>query len=184
MKKISLITALFIGVILLQNCKKDTVNASTYSTQLFFANINDSSWSPTVATSNINYSAANKTKTFSCVASTPNQKVSFYVKLKNASNASGFPLNTYSVDSTTNVGMSYYAFQNNVLSPVGTVTPGSGSITISAIDSVNKVITGTFGFTTVKNNYDSSGNFLSVSVSRVSAGAFNKLPYTVTSTDL
>ena len=78
--------------------------------------------------------------------------------------------------------MSYYTEQRNssgidVLAPLGTVYPGSGTFIITAIDSVKKVITGTFSCGTIKNNYDSNGNIISVYRANIAAGAFNNMPY-------
>jgi hypothetical protein len=183
MKKISLIVALLSAVLLLQNCKKDTVTATATSNLTLFAAINDSTWTANAVTAAITYNSATKTKIFTCTGVGLNKEINIAVTQNTAVNTSGFPLATFVVDNTSNVLLSYYTEQKNssgayVLAPLGTVGPGSGAIIISAIDSVKRQITGTFGFTSLKNTYDSQGNITSVTLTQISAGAFNNLPYT------
>ena len=181
MKKISLITALFSVVLLLQNCKKDTVTASTTSTEPMIAYINDSTWIATDIKATLTYNSATKTKVFTCSGLANNKQINLYVTQNNANNSPGFPLATYTVNSTSDVALSYYYMQNGVLAPQGTVAPGSGSVVVTAVDSVKKVITGTFTFESLKNNYDGNGNITSVTVAQISNGGFNNIPYTFTS---
>jgi hypothetical protein len=180
MKKIYLIVTLISAVLLLQNCKKDTVVATASSTAILFAQINDTTWNPTTINAAINYNSALQTKSFVCTGSTATQQVNFSVALATSSNTAGFPLNTYNVNTTGNVNMAYNIFSNGVYIPQGTVGVGSGSIIITAVDSVKKVITGTYSFTSVKNNYDGNGNIISTNIAEVSQGAFNSMPYTFT----
>ncbi len=181
MKKISLIAILFSGVLFLENCKKDTVVATATSTSLMIANIRDSSWYTDTVTASLKYDAVNKTKTFTCVGSANNKKISISLITASSSNTSGFPLGTYNVDATPNLQFALLTPQkapsgNIEYLPVGTVYPGSGSIIISAVDSVKNQITGTFSFTTRINNPDNS-----VTITQVSIGGINKLPYTFSS---
>jgi hypothetical protein len=183
MKKFSLIAILLVVVLFLQNCKKDVISASTLSNTTLFASINDTTWTADTVNAAITYNSATKTKVFTCTGIAVNKEINILVTQNNAGNTAGFPLGTYNVDATSNVAFSYYTMQKNssgnlVFAPQGTVNPGSGSITISAIDSVKKQITGTFSFISLKDNYDSMGNILSVNLATVSAGAFNSLPYT------
>jgi len=183
MKKFSLIAILFLSVLLLQNCTKDTVTATAASNTLFFADINDTTWTADTVNAAVTYTSAAKTKVFTCTAVALNKEVNMSVTLPGAANTNGFTIGTYNVDATSNVVMSYYTEQKNqsgnyVLTPQGTVSPGSGSVVISAVDSVKKVMTGTFSLTSEKNNYDSNGNIVSVNIAVISSGAFNNMPYT------
>jgi hypothetical protein len=181
MKKISLIATLLSVVLLLQNCKKDTVTASTTSSEPMIAFINDSTWTATNVKATLNYSPATKAKVFTCTGMSNNQQINLYVTQNNTSNTPGFPLATYTVNTTTDVALSYDFIQNGVLAPQGVVAPGSGTVIITAIDSVKKVITGTFTFLSIKNNYDNSGNIISVTDAQITNGGFNDVPYTFTS---
>ena len=186
MKKISLIIALFSGLLLLENCKKDTVYATATSTSILFASINDTLWHADTINAFIAYNAAAKTKTFTCTGIADNKEINMLVTLPGALNTAGFTLGTYVVGATSPVLMSYEVAEKNsagvnVFTPTGTVSAGSGTIVVSAIDSVKKLITGTFFLTSLKNNYDASGNIISFHVDQVQEGAFNSMPYSFTS---
>lgn len=183
MKRFSPIIILLLTAFLLQNCKKDTVTATASSNTTLFAVINDSTWTADTVTAAITYNAATKTKVFSCTGVGLGKEINMALTQNNAINTGGFPLATFVVDNTSNVLLSYYTEQKNasgvyVLAPQGTVDPGSGTVIISAIDSVKRQITGTFDFTTLKNTYDSQGNITAVTRAHITAGAFNKMPYT------
>ena len=183
MKKI-LFVVCFLGLItFLENCKKDTVYATATSTKTLIADINDSTWIADTINASINYS--NNIKTFAFSGFYNNKEVTVSVA-KTLTNTPGFALGTYTTQDSTHVFMSYLKYQKDTTGnysyvSTGVVTPGSGTITITAIDSVKKQITGIFNLTTVKNNYDSSHNIISISVQEVTAGGFNSMPYTFTS---
>lgn len=183
MKKISLIAIVVSAVLLLQSCAKDTVTATATSTEILFANINDTLWTPDTLSASITYSSATKSKVFACTGMFNNRQINIAVTQANTPNTAGFPLNTFNVDATSNVALSYYKEQKNLvgnytLVQQGVVQPGSGTVSVTAIDSVKKLITGTFSFTTVKNNLDANGNIVSVNFQQIQAGAFNNMPYT------
>jgi hypothetical protein len=186
MKKFYLFVSLFLAILSLQNCKKDTVTATANSTNTFFALINDTTWNADTVLASITYNSATKTKVFSCSGTALNKQVTMSVTLNNASNTPSFPLSTYNVGLTSNVAMSYNTKQkdqngNYVFLPLGTVGPGSGQVIITGVDSVKKVITGTFFLNTVQNYYDNNGNIISVNRQAVTDGAFNQMKYTFTS---
>jgi len=183
MKKILLIASLISVVLLLQNCKKDTVTATATSTQTLFADINDSTWTPDTLSASITYNSVAKTKVFSFGGAIDNKAIAISVTQKIATNTPGFILTTYTADSAATNNFAYLTLQVNktgtfVYVPVGTVGPGSGNVIVTAIDSVKKVITGTFAFTARKVTYDSNGDISSIFVKQISLGAFNNLPYT------
>src|ERR1700755_2579557 len=98
MKKILLVCSLISAVLLLQNCKKDTVTATATSTQVLFADINDSTWTPDTLSAAVTYNSIAKTKVFSLVAQADNKQVKISVTQKNSANTTGFPLNVYNAD--------------------------------------------------------------------------------------
>ena len=186
MKKISLIAALLLAVLLLQNCKKDVFTASTTSTEPMIALINDTTWVSDTIKAAVTYNSATNTKVFTCTGISNNKQINLYATQLYAGNTPGFALSTYNVNANSNVAMSYEYPQLNlsgqlVLMPQGTVAPGSGTIVVTAIDSVKKQITGTFSFNSIKNNYDTNGNIVSVTVASITSGGFNNVPYTFTS---
>jgi len=188
MKKFSLIAIFLPAVLLLQNCKKDTQTAIATSTRQLIATINDTTWDPTpsLISSTITYNSATGSKTFAFTGSDTIRKVDVSVTQLPASNTPGFPLSTYAANGTNNLFAYSYRVKDDagdyVFTPLGTVSAGSGSVTVTAIDSVAKTITGTFYFTSKQINYDTDGvTIKSVTVYNVGSGGFNKLPYTFVS---
>ncbi|HVW95137.1 MAG TPA: DUF6252 family protein [Mucilaginibacter sp.] len=182
MKKISLIAILLSGILFLENCKKDTVVATATATNLMIANIKDSTWFTDTVTSTLTYNSASKTKTFTCEGTAFNKRLSISLTKGSSSNTSGFPLGTYTVDNTSNVQLAFLSPKRNesgdvVYTPNGIVAPGSGTVVVTEVDSVENKITGTFSFTSLVNNYDDQGNVVSVTVAVISGGGFNKVPY-------
>ncbi|MGN8071934.1 hypothetical protein [Mucilaginibacter sp. SG564] len=182
MKKTQLIMLLLLSAICIQSCKKDvTTSASTTSDKILSASINSVAWNPDTVSAAITYNAATKTKTFSVVGIALQKKVSISVAVPNSTNTAGFPFATFKVDSVNNkVQLAYYTqtVVNGPFTQIGTVEPGSGSVTTTAIDSVKKVITGTYSFTSKQVNYDGSGNIISINIQQILSGSFTNLPYT------
>ncbi|MDO3643340.1 MAG: DUF6252 family protein [Mucilaginibacter sp.] len=181
MKKFSLIAILFLGILFLENCKKDTVAATATATNKMIANIKDSTWFTDTVTSSLVYNSSAKTKTFTCEGTAFNRRITISLTSGSSSNTSGFPLGTYTVDDTPNVLLAFSTPKRNnsgaiVWVPNGSVAPGSGSVVVTKVDSTKNEITGTFTFTTIVNNPDGS-----VSVANVTGGGFNNVPYTFTS---
>ena len=186
MKKISLIATLLLAVLLLQKCKKDTVTATATSSTTLFATINDTLWNADTIHASLTYNSATKSKVFACTGIANNKEINISCTQTNATNTAGFPLSVFNADAAGNNTFSFFMAQKNpagnyVFVQQGTVAAGSGNITVTAVDSVKKLITGIYAFTSIQNNYDNNGNIVSVSVSQISAGAFNAMPYTFTS---
>jgi len=181
MKKLSLIITLLLAVILLQKCKKDTYTAYATTPNTMFAIINDSTWSGDTTQAAITYNSVAKTKVFTCMGTANNRQVRISITLPNASNTTGFPLNTFNADAAGNNLFAYYANEGSGFVERGTVAPGSGTIVFTAVDSVKKVVTGTFSFVTKKITYDSNGDVISTTINEIADGAFNSMPYTFSS---
>jgi hypothetical protein len=171
-------------VTIVQSCNKDTVTGTAYTNAAFQANINGVEWSPDSVSASITYNSAAQSKTFYCIGTKSQKQIIFSVALPNATNTAGFPIGTYTIDSLS-VKAQYNTQQlsdgSYVFLPHGTVWSGAGKITISAVDSVKKQITGTFYFNSKTITYDNSGNILSTTNDNILGGAFTSLPYTFTS---
>jgi len=178
MKKIYLIVTLFAAVLLLENCRKDSVTATATSTALLFADINDTTWNPTSISAVINFNSANKTKTFSVSGVQANQQLNFSVTLPSTANSAGFPIGNYNVNTDGTVVMTYALQHGDNFVPQGVVLPGSGYVDITEVDSVKKLITGTFAFTTTQKTVDGDGNIISTTINGITQGTFNKTAYT------
>jgi hypothetical protein len=191
MKKLSLIATLLLAVLLLQECKKDTYTATASSNFYLLAVINDTTWTTDTITASINYYSAISGKVFSFTGTSLNKQIKFSAYQHAAGPTTGFPLSTYNVnDSTstdnTRIWASYLTGHTDTLhvysfTQQGKVYAGSGTMTVTAIDSVKKLITGTFQFTSQKANYGSDGTITSTSVNQILEGGFNNMPYTFSS---
>jgi hypothetical protein len=187
MNKLKLITYLLLCAAIIQGCKKDPETGYAYTTAPFQANIDGATWAPksdSVSTI-ITYNSATKTKVFNCIGTAQQKQVNMTITLSNTDNSNNFTIGKFNIDSVT-VTAQYNTQQKNsagayVFLPHGAVGPGSGSITVTAIDPVKKTITGTFSFYARTPIYDSSGNVLSISVDNITAGEFDAIPYTFSS---
>lgn len=168
---------------IVQSCNKDTVTGIGYTTAPVQANIDGSTWAPDSATMALTYNSASATKTLSFVGQKNTKQVLFSVTIPNT-NSAGFPLNTYNIDGVS-ITAQFNTQQKNpsgayVFTQQGNVEPGAGAITVTAIDSVKKQITGTFSFYSRSIVYDGSGNVISTTIHNITAGEFNNVPYTFT----
>lgn len=181
MKKLSLIITLLLAVLLLQKCKKDSYTAYATSSNTMFAIINDTTWSGDTTQAAITYNSAAKTKVFTCTGTANNKQVKFSITIPSTSNTPGFPLSTYNADAAGNNLFYFYLKGTGAFIQQGTVGEGDGTIVFTAVDSVKKVMSGTFSLITRKINYDQNGNQISTTINEVADGAFNSMPYTFTS---
>ena len=179
MNKLRLLAFLLLAAFFIQSCKKDTIVGTAYTTKPFQANINGSVWAPDTISNTITYTGSAQTKVFTLIGTKAQKQVIMTIKLSNATNTPGFTLGTYDVDATS-VIVSYntqvYSGGQYVFLPHGTVSAGSGSIIVTAVDSVKKQITGTFNFYSRSTATDGS-----VTVDNILGGEFTSLPYTFTS---
>lgn len=182
MNKLKLLAFLLLSACVIQSCKKVSETAVAYSTANFQANINGTTWAPDTVSNTITYDATAKTRVFNCMGTKDQKQVIMTITLNDASSGEGFALGTYNADAAGTVKIQFNTQQRNsegqyVFLPHGTVSPNSGSIKITAVDSVKKQITGTFSFYSRTTNYDDSGNVISVDVDNIYGGEFNALPY-------
>ncbi|TSD66710.1 hypothetical protein FFF34_004690 [Inquilinus sp. KBS0705] len=171
------------AVFLLSNCKKDKATTTDTTTYILQAYIGGNLWAPDTLSASINYTAASNKRVFSFSGQKTQKKITASVTDPTPSNSDDFTLGTYKVDSAATVAIKYYVQTkdgsgNYVFTQYGAVEPGSGTVTITAVDTDKKTITGTYSFTSRKINYDGSGNIISIDVANVASGAFNALPYT------
>lgn len=166
----------------IQSCNKDLVSSTAYTTAPFQANINGTVWAPDTTSVVVTYNSAATTKTLVVSGTKQAKQVIFTITVPAATNTPGFPLGTYSIDGTSVIAQ--YNTQHSAggaFTPHGTVEAGAGSLTITAVDSVKKQITGTFAFYSRTSNYDNSGNVISIDVDNITAGEFNAVPFIYTS---
>src|SRR5471030_2094065 len=107
MKKLLLVATLISAVLLLQNCTKDTVTATATSTQILFADINDSTWTPDTLSAAITYNSAAKTKVLTMSGKQDNKQINMMITQNSNSNTAGFPLTTYNSDAAGTITFSF-----------------------------------------------------------------------------
>jgi hypothetical protein len=185
MKKLSLIIILFLGVLTLERCRKDTITETATSTNTLFATLNDTTWSADTITASLAYNSATGTKVFKATGIADNKEVNIQVTMTSVVNSAGIPLLTFTSNGSSTT-FSYATSEKNSAGvvtwyPQGIVAAGSGTLNFSSVDSVKHQVSGTFSFTATQNNYDANGNVVSVTFNEASDGAFNSLPYTFTS---
>ena len=167
---------------IIQSCNKDTITSIAYTTAAFQANIDGYTWAPDTTSTTVTYNSAAGTKTLVVSGTKQAKQVIFTVIVPNAPNTTGFPLGIYTIDGTSVIAQ--YNTQQSAgaaFTPRGTVEPGSGTLTVTAVDSVKKQITGTFAFYSRTTNYDNNGVVVSISVDNITGGEFTAVPYTYTS---
>jgi hypothetical protein len=186
MKKIALTLLSAVIVLLFQNCKKsstDDTTTTTTATVNLQASVNGVAWTPDTLSAAITYNAATKTKAFNFTGKYNQKQIACSVTLSNATSINDFTIGTATVDATGNPAMVYSTQQkdsngNYVFVPLMTAAENEGSVTVSSIDAVKGVITGSFSFAHRKTNYDNEGNVVSVTNTVISAGTFTDIPYT------
>lgn len=183
----ALLLLLSLAVFTLHSCNKDAVTSTAFSNAPFQANINGVVWTPDTVNSTISFNSTGSYKSFYCIGTKGGKRVSFSVKVNTDSNTPGFPIGSYNIDATDVKAL--YEIQekdehgNYVFVQHGTVEPGAGNITVTAVDSVKQQITGTFGFYSRTTNYDGDGNVISITVDNITGGVFTSQPYTFSNND-
>jgi hypothetical protein len=188
MKTLVNLLMFMVPALMMQSCKKkdDSTDTATTSTPILQAYISGNVWTPDTLSAAVTYTAATGVKEFSCTGTKSQKRVLFSVKQNAAPNNSAFPIATYMVDGTLTspVAMSYYTQQLTSAGNYDFVLYGmaaqanAGSVIISAVDTIKKTITGTYSFTSSKQNYDADGNYVSITLATITSGQFNAMPYT------
>ena len=185
MNKLRLIIFLLLCAFLMHSCKKDTVTATAYTSNLYQGYIDEFEFAPDSLTTTVTYNAAAKTKVFQCIGTKAQKQIILSITLQNADNSVGFTAGTYNIDG--NLVTAQYNTQvkdqsgNYVFLPQGSVSAGSGSIAITSFDAVNKTITGSFTFYSRQTTYDGSGNVVSITVHDITGGVFTTIPFSFVS---
>ncbi|RFZ94292.1 hypothetical protein D0C36_01680 [Mucilaginibacter conchicola] len=164
-------------------CKKSSSTDSTDTTPApaLQATIGGNVWTPDTVSATLTYNATAKTKTFYFKGTKSQQQVEASVKDSNPANNSNFTTGSYTPAADGKLVFTYSTQVKNsngvyVFEPFGEVQNGNGNLTVTTVDTVAKTISGTFYFTSSKNNYDSNGNLISVDLAGITSGSF-KLPY-------
>lgn len=168
--------ALLLVVALLQNCKKETAHIpATPPKQGMFALINDTAWTAVTVTASLEYDGTRKI--FTCRGTTDNKIIQLIAIQNNVTAGNDFPVGPANGNFDS---FGYYILpvhralteQNPTL---GTA-PGT-SLVITAIDTANRLISGTFTFPQADTAYDAVGNVTMVQNNLITSGFFKQVHY-------
>jgi len=177
-KKLFPAALLFIAA-LLQNCKKEAGNTpAALPTTGMYALINDTAWTAVTVIASLDYDGTGKT--FTCRGTMGNKIIQLIALQNNVAAGNSFPVGAANGNFDS---FGYYILpvhrplteQNPTL---GTV-PGA-SLVITAIDTTNRLISGTFTFPQADTAYDAVGNVTVVQNNQITNGFFKQVHYVYT----
>lgn len=180
LKRISknLLKAALLVFALLQNCKKEAAHIpATLPQQGMYALINDTAWTAQTATASLEYTGFSTGKIFICRGTMGNKIIQLTAIQNNVASGNNFPVGPANANFDS---FGYYILpihralteQNPTL---GTVP--NTSLVITAIDTANRLISGTFTFPQADTAYDAIGNVTVVQNNLITNGFFKQVHY-------
>ena len=177
----SLKAALLLVVALLQNCKKEAAHIpAAPPKEGMYALINDTAWTAVTVTASLEYTGFSTGKIFTCRGTMGNKIIQLTAIQNNTAAGNAFPLGPVNGNFDS---FGYYILpihralteQNPTL---GTVS--GTSLIITAIDTANRLISGTFTFPQADTAYDAVGNVTVVQNNLITNGFFKQVHYVYT----
>jgi hypothetical protein len=178
--KIALIASLISMVFLLQNCKKAAAVSPTKQPLVgaMVAYINDTAWIGTKIEARIAFNVADSSKSFYIYGVSGNKAIDLLAGQAHATNTPGFPLNNNNDSPVFDLSVQQTPGGVYLLDRSTVGTSSGASLFITAVDTVNQTISGTFSFPAFKNIYDSNGYVTSEKqFAEISSGKFTSVPY-------
>ena len=173
-------TALLFLVALLQNCKKEAANIHTVTPkQGMYALINDTAWTAVTVAASLEYNVSIG-KIFTCRGTKGNQVIQLTAIQNNVAAGNDFPLGNANNNLAS---FNYYILPVHRELAEQTTTPGATagtSLVITAIDTANRLISGTFAFPQADSAYDANYNFISAQQNQIANGFFKQVHYVYT----
>ncbi|MBV8390619.1 MAG: hypothetical protein JO080_12520 [Mucilaginibacter sp.] len=169
---------LFIGV-QLQNCKKEAANApAPLPAKGMYALINDTAWTAVTVTASLEYNGTGKV--FTCRGTMDNKIIQLTAIQNSATAGNNFPVGPANGNFDS---FGYYILPiHRALTeqnPTSGTTAGA-SLVITAIDTANRLISGTFAFPQADTAYDAVGNVTAVQNNLITNGFFKQVHYVYT----
>ena len=176
--KILFTVALLLVIALLQNCKKEVTNTHTAPpAQGMYALINDTAWTAVTVAASLEYNKAGTTKTFTCRGTAGSQIIQLITVQNNVGAGNSFPVGTANGSLTS---FNYYIQPIHRELTEQPATPGNTagtSLVITAIDTANRLISGTFSFPSADSAYDANYNLTKVQKNQIANGFFKQVHY-------
>lgn len=174
-----LVAALLFAALLLQNCKKDAAktSASGPPKQGMYALINDTAWTAVTVAASLEYAGFSTGKVFTCRGTMGNKMIQLIASQNNVEPGNDFPLGPAN-GKTTSFG--YYILPVHLNLTEQNPTPGTDagtSLVITSIDTVKRLISGTFTFPARDSIYDAFGNVILVVKNQINNGFFKGVHY-------
>jgi hypothetical protein len=173
--------ALLFVVALLQNCKKEAANTlAAPSKQGMYALINDTAWTAVTVAASLEYNGFSTGKIFTCRGTMGNKIIQLTAIQNNVAAGNNFPVGPADGNLAT---FEYYILPVHRELVEQTTTPGTtdgASLVITAIDTANRLISGTFTFPQADSAYDANYNFISAQKNQITKGVFRQVHYVYT----
>jgi len=132
---------------LLQNCKKEAVKTpAAPPKQGMYALINDTAWTAVTVTASLEYNGFSTGKTFTCQGTMGGQIIQLIAMQNNVAAGNDFPVGPANSE-LTSFGYYIMPVHRNLTEQNPTLGTTAGtSLVITAIDTANRLISGTFKF--------------------------------------
>jgi len=172
--------ALLLIVALLQNCKKEAANTPAPPKQGMYALINDTAWTAVTVAASLEYNGFSTGKIFTCRGTMGNQMIQLTAIQNNVVAGNNFPVGPAN-SNLDSFGYYILPVHRNLTeqNPTAGTTAGT-SLVITAIDTVNRLISGTFTFPQGDTAYDAYGNVTAVQKNQIANGVFKQVHYVYT----
>ncbi|HZX57117.1 MAG TPA: DUF6252 family protein [Mucilaginibacter sp.] len=176
-----LLAPLLLVAALLQNCKKEASNTpAAPPKQGMYALINDTAWTAVTITASLEYNGFSTGKTFTCEGTMGKQIIQLIATQNNVAAGNDFPVGP----ANGNLAVFGYYIQpvhRNLTEQNPTLGTTAGtSLVITAIDTANRLISGTFKFPQADSAYDAFGNVTAVTKNQIANGVFKQIHYVYT----
>jgi hypothetical protein len=174
-------TLLFV-VALLQNCKKEAANTTPAALpkQGMYALINDTAWTAVTVAASLEYDGFSTGKIFTCRGTMGNKMIQLIAIQNNVAAGNDFAVGPANGNFDS---FGYYILpvhRNLTEQNPTTGTTAGTSLVITAIDTANRLISGTFTFPQQDTAYDANGNVTAVQKNQIANGFFKQVHYVYT----
>lgn len=176
-----LAAALLCMVAMLQHCKKEAAHAPVAPpTQGMYALINDTAWTAQTVTASLEYTGFSTGKILMLNGTMGDKVIQLTATQYHVGAGSGFPLGPANA-SFDSFGYYILPVHRNLTeqNPTAGTVDGT-SLVITAIDTANQLVSGTFKFPQADTAYDAVGNVIAVQRNQITNGVFKQVHYVYT----
>jgi hypothetical protein len=176
-----LITALLLVAALLQSCKKETAHAPAPPPAAgMYALVNDTAWTAVTIAASLEYDRPSTSKVFTLRGTMGDKIIELISTQNNVAAGNNFPIGPANGNFAS---FGYYILPVHRALTEQNPTAGTvngTSLVITAIDTTNRLISGTFKFPQADTAYDAIGNVTVVQNNQITNGFFKQVHYVYT----